>query len=296
LSAVDGVSFDIEKGETLALVGESGSGKTMTALSIMRLIPFPGKIVSGKIVFDGENLLKKTEKEMRNIRGSGISMIFQDPMTFLNPVFRVGDQIAESIILHQGLRKEDAMEKVIETMELVQIPPDRIDYYPHQLSGGMRQRILLAIATSCNPHILIADEPTTALDVIVQSEVLELLKKLRNTLGMSTLLITHDLGITRELAERVAIMYAGNIMECGDIATIFKNARHPYTRGLIESIPKIDQDRLTSIEGSPPNMVNPPQGCRFHPRCRFKIEKCNKEKPETIEIENKHYISCFNPL
>jgi peptide/nickel transport system ATP-binding protein/oligopeptide transport system ATP-binding protein len=290
---VDGVSFDIEKGETVGLVGESGSGKTVTALSIMRLVPFPGRIVNGNIFFKGENLLEKTEYQMRSIRGSGISMIFQDPMTFLNPVFRVGEQIAESIKLHQKLGKDDAMEKAIKTLELVQIPPDRAFYYPHQLSGGMRQRVLLAIAISCNPDLLIADEPTTALDVIVQSEVLDLLKKLKNSIGMSTLLITHDLGITWEMANKVIIIYAGNIMEYGDVKTIFNNAQHPYTLGLLESIPKIDQPRLKSIDGNPPNMINPPQGCRFHPRCRHGLEKCHKQKPILVEIERGHFVSCF---
>ena len=292
VKAVDCINLDIHESEALALVGESGSGKTVTAFSIMRFVPKPGRIVGGKIIFKGEDLVKKSESAMRKIRGSRIAMSFQDPMTYLNPVFRVGKQIEESIKLHQEGKK--SWERAVKTMELVQIPsaPERAYNYPHQLSGGMRQRSLLAIALSCNPNLLIADEPTTALDVVTQGEVMDLLKEIKKELDISILFITHDLGIVLELADKVAIMYAGNIFEYSDVEKIFNDAKHPYTRGLIDSIPKVGQARLTVIEGNVPNLINSPSGCRFHPRCPYAKEVCAKQRPRMIEVERGHFVAC----
>ncbi|MDP6049112.1 MAG: ABC transporter ATP-binding protein [Candidatus Bathyarchaeota archaeon] len=298
IKAVDGVTFNVNKGEVLGLVGESGSGKSVTARSIMRLVPDPpGKIVDGKVLLEGLDLLKITEYDMRRIRGGKISMSFQDPMTYLNPVHRVKDQIAEAIILHQNLQKKEALEKAVELMKLVQIPdaPLRANDYPHQLSGGMRQRILLAIALSCNPDLLIADEPTTALDVIVQAEVLALFKDLKEKLNLSIILITHDMGVVVNLADRIAVMYAGRIVELGDKIKIVTSPEHPYTIGLLASLPKIEKDRseLISIPGDVPDMANPPSGCRFHPRCSFIETRCIEEIPPLKEYENGHFIACF---
>jgi|TARA_B100001971_G_scaffold214921_1_gene255502 oligopeptide/dipeptide ABC transporter ATP-binding protein len=298
IKAVDGVTFNVNKGEVLGLVGESGSGKSVTARSIMRLVPDPpGKIVDGKVLLEGLDLLKITEYDMRRIRGGKISMSFQDPMTYLNPVHRVKDQIAEAIILHQNLQKKEALEKAVELMKLVQIPdaPLRANDYPHQLSGGMRQRILLAIALSCNPDLLIADEPTTALDVIVQAEVLALFKDLKEKLNLSIILITHDMGVVVNLADRIAVMYAGRIVELGDKIKIVTSPEHPYTIGLLASLPKIEKDRseLISIPGDVPDMANPPSGCRFHPRCSFIETRCKEEIPPLKEYENGHFIACF---
>ena len=298
IKAVDGVTFNVNKGEVLGLVGESGSGKSVTARSIMRLVPDPpGKIVDGKVLLEGLDLLKITEYDMRRIRGGKISMSFQDPMTYLNPVHRVKDQIAEAIILHQDLQKKEALEKAVELMKLVQIPdaPLRANDYPHQLSGGMRQRILLAIALSCNPDLLIADEPTTALDVIVQAEVLALFKDLKEKLNLSIILITHDMGVVVNLADRIAVMYAGRIVELGDKIKIVTSPEHPYTIGLLASLPKIEKDRseLISIPGDVPDMANPPSGCRFHPRCSFIETRCKEEIPPLKEYENGHFIACF---
>ena len=298
IKAVDGVTFNVNKGEVLGLVGESGSGKSVTARSIMRLVPDPpGKIVDGKVLLEGLDLLKITEHDMRRIRGGKISMSFQDPMTYLNPVHRVKDQIAEAIILHQDLQKKEALEKAVELMKLVQIPdaPLRANDYPHQLSGGMRQRILLAIALSCNPDLLIADEPTTALDVIVQAEVLALFKDLKEKLNLSIILITHDMGVVVNLADRIAVMYAGRIVELGDKIKIVTSPEHPYTIGLLASLPKIEKVRseLISIPGDVPDMANPPSGCRFHPRCSFIETRCEEEIPPLKEYENGHFIACF---
>jgi oligopeptide/dipeptide ABC transporter ATP-binding protein len=298
IKAVDGVTFNVNKGEVLGLVGESGSGKSVTARSIMRLVPDPpGKIVDGKVLLEGLDLLKITEHDMRRIRGGKISMSFQDPMTYLNPVHRVKDQIAEAIILHQDLQKKEALEKAVELMKLVQIPdaPLRANDYPHQLSGGMRQRILLAIALSCNPDLLIADEPTTALDVIVQAEVLALFKDLKEKLNLSIILITHDMGVVVNLADRIAVMYAGRIVELGDKIKIVTSPEHPYTIGLLASLPKIEKVRseLISIPGDVPDMANPPSGCRFHPRCSFIETRCKEEIPPLKEYENGHFIACF---
>ena len=296
--AVDGVSFKIHKGEVLGLIGESGSGKSVTALSIMNLIPSPpGKIVDGQVLLDDFDLLQTKESEMWKIRGKRIAMSFQDPMTYLNPVHRIGDQIAEAIIIHQKLRKSEAFEKAIEIMELVQIPdaPQKARDYPHMLSGGMRQRVLLAMALSCNPELIIADEPTTALDVIVQANILDLLKDLKLKLNLSMLLISHDLGVVARLADRVAIMYAGRIMEYGEITTIFDSPKNPYTIGLLDSLPRIeeDQEKLISIPGDIPDMINPPSGCRFNPRCSHAISRCREEVPSLIEYEKDHLVACF---
>ena len=297
IKAVDGVSFDVNKGEVLGLVGESGCGKSVTSRSIMRLVPDPpGKIVGGKVFFEGVDLLCITEEEMRKYRGSKIAMSFQDPMTYLNPVFKVGDQISEALMIHQGIEKKDALDKSIELMEMVQIqdPSQRAQDYPHQLSGGMRQRILLAMGISCNPQLLIADEPTTALDVIVQAEVLDLLEDLKKRLNLSLILITHDMGVVAQLADKIAIMYAGRIMEQSDVETIFHKPKNPYTVGLIESLPNIDerQDRLVSIAGDVPDLIDPPSGCRFHPRCPYAKPICSKEIPVLRKIREGHIVAC----
>lgn len=296
--AVDDVSFDLDKGETLGLVGESGCGKSVSALSIMRLIPDPpGKVVGGEILFKGKNILKLTEKEMQDIRGNDIGMIFQEPMTSLNPVFTCGDQIEEAIILHQKLSKDAAKEKAIEMLKLVGIPaPDqRYGEYPHQLSGGMRQRIMIAMALSCNPEILIADEPTTALDVTVQAQILELINKLQKELGMGVIMITHDLGVIAEVSTRVAVMYASKVAEYGNVNQIFYNPKHPYTIGLLNSIPKLNKrkGRLSTIEGTVPPPTSYPKGCHFCTRCSFVIDKCWNEEPPLVEIEPGHTAACW---
>ena len=276
VQAVDGVSFDIQRGETLGLVGESGSGKSVTALSIMRLVhAIGGHIVSGRIEFNGlGNLLEKDEGEMRGIRGKQIAMSFQDPMTYLNPVLRIGDQIAETISLHQSVTRRQAWDGAIEAMNLVGIPSpqDRVNDYPHQFSGGMRQRLLLAIAVACKPKLLIADEPTTALDVIVQDEILELLKDLKAKVGTTVMIITHDLGMVAELADRVVVMYAGKVLEIAETAALFKKPLNPYTEALIQSIPRIEwgKRRLRTIEGNIADPIKPPPGCRFSPRCQYR--------------------------
>ncbi len=295
--AVDGVDFSIKEGETLGIVGESGCGKSVTSLSILRLVPSPpGKIVDGEILFRGENLLKKSEAEMRKIRGNDISMIFQEPMTSLNPVFTVGEQIAEAIELHQGLDKKQAMDKTVEMLKLVGIPSaeKRVYDFPHQMSGGMRQRVMIAMALSCNPSLLIADEPTTALDVTIQAQILELMKDLKKKLNTSIMLITHDLGVVAEMAENVLVMYAGKVVEYADVRTIFKEPKHPYTIGLMESIPRLDQPRekLYVIEGTVPNPFDMPKGCRFHPRCPEAKDICVNREPELISSNN-HQVSCW---
>jgi oligopeptide transport system ATP-binding protein len=297
--AVDGVNLYVKRGETLGVVGESGCGKSQTSLSVMRLIPMPpGKIMEGsEIIFEGEDLIKKSESEMRKIRGNDISMIFQEPMTSLNPVYTIGDQIAEAITLHQGLNRKEATDKAIEMLRLVGIPlPDRrVKEYPHQLSGGMRQRVMIAMALSCNPKLLIADEPTTALDVTIQAQILELMKKLKKELGMAIMLITHDLGVVAEMAERVVVMYAGKVVEEGDVVSIFKNPIHPYSEGLLRSVPRMDQDveTLHVIEGVVPNPLHLPQGCRFHPRCPYVIDKCKESQPPLEQIAPGRYVACF---
>jgi oligopeptide/dipeptide ABC transporter ATP-binding protein len=289
VQAVDGLSFDIRRGETLAIVGESGSGKSVTALSLLRLLdPIPGATRSGQVLLEGRDLLALDADAMRAVRGNRISMIFQEPMTSLNPVFTVGDQIAEAIVLHRRLPAAEARVEVIQLLRLVGIPaPERrVDEYPHQLSGGMRQRVMIAMALSCRPSLLIADEPTTALDVTVQAQILDLLSRLQAELGMSVLLITHDLGVVAEVAHRALVMYAGRVVEQADVASLFESPRHPYTAGLLESLPRLDESgsydrnqRLRSIEGSVPDALSFPSGCRFHPRCRYCFERCPREAP-----------------
>jgi len=296
--AVDGVNLYIKRGETLGVVGESGCGKSVTSLSVMRLIPNPpGRIVEGEILFEGEDLVKKSEAEMRKIRGNDISMIFQEPMTSLNPVYTIGDQIAEAVELHQGLTHREAIDKSIEMLRLVGIPlPERrVKEYPHQLSGGMRQRVMIAMALSCNPKLLIADEPTTALDVTIQAQILELMKKLKKELGMAIMLITHDLGVVAEMAERVVVMYGGKVVEEGDVVSIFKAPLHPYTEGLLKSIPRLDRADgvLHVIEGVVPNPLHLPPGCRFHPRCPVAFDKCKETQPALEQIAPGRFVACF---
>jgi oligopeptide/dipeptide ABC transporter ATP-binding protein len=296
--AIDGIDFEIRKGETLAIVGESGSGKSVTSLSIMGLIPTPpGKIVDGDIIFNGESLLNKSEREMRNIRGNKISMIFQEPMTSLNPVFRVGDQIMESILLHQKKNKKQAMDEVIHLLKMVGIsePERRVKLYPHELSGGMRQRIMIAIALACNPELLIADEPTTALDVTIQNQILQLMKQLKETIHTSILLVTHDLGVVAEMADRVVVMYAGQIVEQADVYTLFENPKHPYTEGLLRSMPGNHKrsGKLYTIEGTVPNPLHFPIGCRFAPRCEYATDLCRSEMPPIIERAKNEVVRCF---
>jgi peptide/nickel transport system ATP-binding protein/oligopeptide transport system ATP-binding protein len=296
--AVENVSFEIPPGEILGLVGESGCGKSVTGLSLLRLIPIPpGRIVSGEIFFDGRNLLQLEEKEIERVRGNDISMIFQEPMTSLNPVFTIGDQIMEAIILHQGLGKGEARKRAIEMLDRVKIssPEKRIDSYPHQLSGGMRQRAMIAMALSCQPKLLIADEPTTALDVTIQAQVLQLLKEIQREMGMSVMLITHDLGVVAEIADRVAVMYAGRIFEYGPIEAIFSTMRNPYTRGLMHSIPQLTEKRgrLNAIPGQVPDPMDLPAGCKFHPRCYLMIEECKKEEPPLFQVNGDHFSRCI---
>jgi oligopeptide/dipeptide ABC transporter ATP-binding protein len=295
--AVDGVDFKIDKGETLGIVGESGCGKSVTSLSLLRLVPNPpGRIVEGEMYFKGENLLEKSESEMRRIRGNDISMIFQEPMTSLNPVFTVGEQIAEAIELHQGLNRREAMARAVEMLKLVGIPAaeKRVDEYPHQMSGGMRQRVMIAMALSCNPTLLIADEPTTALDVTIQAQILELMKGLKEKLGTAIMLITHDLGVVAEMAENVLVMYAGKVVEYAGVKTIFKSPKHPYTIGLLGSIPRLDRpkERLYVIEGAVPNPFDMPEGCRFHPRCPEAREICKTKEPDLIRL-NGQQVRCW---
>ncbi len=313
VKAVDGVNLHIGRGETLGVVGESGCGKSVTALSIMRLIPWPpGRIASGDIRFEGRDVLKLPEDEMRKIRGNEISMIFQEPMTSLNPVFTVGEQIAETVELHQGLKRKEAMDKAVEMFKLVGIPlPERrVKEYPHQLSGGMRQRVMIAMALSCNPKLLIADEPTTALDVTIQAQILELMKKLKQELGMAIMLITHDLGVVAEMTERVVVMYAGKVVEEAPVRELYKHPLHPYTQGLLRSIPRLNapKERLHVIEGVVPSLMNLPPGCRFAGRCPHAFDKCRREQPSLRVVKgndgdgSRHAVSCWlndgqgNPL
>ncbi len=298
IRAVENVNFEIYSGEILGLVGESGCGKSVTGLSLLRLISIPpGRIVSGDILFDGKSLLPLEEKEMERVRGNDISMIFQEPMTSLNPVFTIGDQIMEAIILHQGSDKTEARKRAIKMLDRVKIPsPEkRIDSYPHQLSGGMRQRAMIAMALSCQPKLLIADEPTTALDVTIQAQVLQLLKEIQREMEMSVMLITHDLGVVSEIADRVAVMYAGRIMEYGPIDAIFSRLRHPYTKGLLDSIPQLKEKkkRLDAIPGQVPDPMNLPMGCKFHPRCYLVIEECKKEEPPLFQVNGDHFSRCI---
>jgi oligopeptide/dipeptide ABC transporter ATP-binding protein len=296
--AVDDVSFNVPAGKTVALVGESGCGKTVTALSIMRLVPSPpGRIVGGEVFFNGRDLLRLSEEEMRAIRGNAISMIFQEPMTSLNPVFRVGSQVAATIRLHRRVSYEDARNQTIQLLDKVGIPSpeERVDDYPHQMSGGMRQRVMIAMALACDPRILIADEPTTALDVTIQAQILDLLKALQAETGMAILLITHDLGIVAETADRVAIMYAGKIVEEAGVRDLFANPKHPYTEGLFVSLPKVTEtrERLRTIQGQVPSALHFPPGCRFHPRCPYCMEVCKSEVPEFMPVAADHSAACW---
>ena len=299
VKAVDSVDFIIKKGKTLGMVGESGCGKSVTALSVLRLIQEPpGKIVSGEICFKGEELLKKTPEEMRKVRGNDISMIFQEPMTSLNPVYTIGEQISEAIILHQKLNKEKALKKTVEMLRLVSIPsPEkRIHEYPHELSGGQRQRAMIAMALSCNPDLLIADEPTTALDVTIQAQILELIKKLKDEIGMSVLMITHDLGVIAEVSDDVVVVYAGKAVEYADVKTIFRDPKHPYTIALQNSIPRLTDKpgkKLEVIQGGIPDPLALPSGCKFHPRCKFAIDLCKREEPELEKMEDNHIVRCW---
>jgi len=296
--AVENVSFEIYPGEILGLVGESGCGKSVTGLSILKLIPTPpGQIVSGELFFDGKDLLKFEEREMEKVRGNEISMIFQEPMTSLNPVFTIGDQIMEAILLHQGVDKAEAKRRAIEMLDRVRIPsPEkRIDSYPHQLSGGMRQRAMIAMALSCQPKLLIADEPTTALDVTIQAQVLQLLKEIQREMGMAVMLITHDLGVVSEIADRVAVMYAGRIFEYGPIEAVFGKIGNPYTKGLMSSIPQLDErkKRLHAIPGQVPNPMDLPVGCKFHPRCYLMVNECKEEEPALFQVNGDHFSRCI---
>lgn len=298
VKAVDGVSFAIPKGKILGVVGESGSGKSITSLSILRLIDEPGKIVGGEILFKGENLLDKTEAEMRKIRGKEISMIFQEPMTSLNPTFTIGQQIGEAYKIHEGLNKKEAKERSIEMLRLVGIPsPEkRVNQYPHELSGGMRQRVMIAMALACNPELLIADEPTTALDVTIQAQILDLMKDLQNKFGMGVMLITHDLGVVAETCDYVAVMYCGKVVEYADVKTLFTNPKHPYTVGLMKSIPKYDEDiegDLPVIKGNVPSPAEMPTGCRFSPRCPFATDLCRNKLPELETDDHGNQIRCW---
>ncbi|MBN1177932.1 MAG: ABC transporter ATP-binding protein [Anaerolineae bacterium] len=297
--AVSGVTYSLEEGETLGVVGESGCGKSVHALSIMRLIPQPpGKIESGEVLFDGRDLLKISEAEMRQVRGAEIAMVFQDPMTSLNPVFKVGFQITEAITLHLGMDKKAARERAAELLSLVGIPEasQRLDDYPHQFSGGMRQRAMIAMALSCNPKLLIADEPTTALDVTIQAQIIDLVRRLQEQLGMAVMWITHDLGVVAGLAQRINVMYAGHIIERGFVKDIYKKPHHPYTIGLLGSVPRLDEEpgtRLFSIPGLPPDLIDPPVGCPFVPRCGYATDQCKELIPPIEEVEEGHTVRCW---
>ena len=296
--AVDGVDLSLERGRTLGIVGESGCGKSVTALSIMGLIPQPpGKIAGGEVRFEGEDLLKVQPRRMRDLRGDKLSMIFQEPMTSLNPAFPVGEQISEAILRHKKVNKIEAQNQALEMLQKVRIPsPERrARDYPHQLSGGMRQRVMIAMALACNPQLLIADEPTTALDVTIQAQILELMRLLRAELGTAIILITHDLGVIAELADDVLVMYAGQVIERCAAARLFSEPQHPYTVGLLGSIPRLhlEQSRLSAIEGIVPDAAAFPQGCRFHPRCPFAVDQCRSEIPVLKEVKTNHYAACW---
>ena len=298
VKALNGVSFSMNEGEVLGIVGESGSGKSVTAYSIMGLTAYPGKLVGGTIWFNGHEIDKMTEKEMRKIRGNEVSIIFQDPMTSLNPVYTIGNQIVEVIRLHTEKSKKEATERARELIELVGItePEKRLKQYPHELSGGMRQRVMIAIALACEPKLLIADEPTTALDVTIQAQILELMQELRQKLGMSIIMITHDLGVVASMCEKIAVMYAGHIVEYGTADEIFYNPCHEYTKGLIRSIPKLNveqTERLIPIEGQPVDLLNPPAGCPFAPRCRACMKVCLDRMPPKTELSETHYSHCW---
>jgi peptide/nickel transport system ATP-binding protein len=300
LRAVDGVDISINKGETLCVVGESGCGKTVTAMSVLKLIAMPpGRIVEGQILFEGRDLVPLTSHEMDDIRAKEIGFIFQEPMTSLNPVLSIGEQVAESLRRHEGLSKKDALARAIEMLKLVQIPnaAGRVHDYPHQFSGGMRQRVVIAMALACKPKLVIADEPTTALDVTIQAQILDLLQDMKERLGMAVMLITHAMGVVAETAQRVVVMYAGKVVEEADVDELFADPRHPYTQGLIRSIPRIDlasehKTRLETIGGSVPILINPAPGCRFAPRCRYAMSVCSEREPRLREIAPGHRMAC----
>lgn len=301
VKAVDGVDFTVKPGEVLGLVGESGCGKSVTSLSIMRLIGIPGKVIEGEIYFEGRNILKLSEAEMVDMRGNRMSMIFQQPQSSLNPVFKVGDQVAEVFQIHQNMGREESWEKAVDLLHLVRIPDaeSKAHSFPHEMSGGQAQRVMIAMALALNPQLLIADEPTTALDVTIQAQILDLMRDLRNRMGTSVILITHDLGVIAEMADRVAVMYAGRIVEQTEIETLFEKPLHPYTQGLIASIPVLGKikDQLDVIPGSVPNLVNLPPGCKFAPRCRSRVEYglaiCTEVEPDLIPILPKHTVRCW---
>jgi oligopeptide transport system ATP-binding protein len=299
VKAVDGISYDVQPGEIVGLVGESGCGKTVSALSILRLIPDPpGKIVGGEIIFEGDDLLKASEEEIRHVRGNRIAIIFQEPMTSLNPVLTIGRQITESLELHLKMDRRSATKRAVELMEMVGIPEAkaRISDYPHQFSGGMRQRAMIAMALSCNPKLLLADEPTTALDVTIQAQILELLTRLTHELGTAVVIITHNLGVVARYADRVSVMYAGKIVESAVAGELYSNPHHPYTLGLLKSVPRLDQarkERLEPIEGFPPDLIHMPQGCAFRPRCKFAVQKCEDEEPPLLQVAGEHYSACW---
>ncbi|WP_125152758.1 ABC transporter ATP-binding protein [Clostridium rectalis] len=300
VQSVRGVSFNLDKGETLAIVGESGCGKTITSKSIMRLIPTPpGEIKEGsQIIFEGKDILKMDNKELRKLRGESISMIFQDPMTSLNPTMKIGKQIAESLIIHRGMDKKEALEESVKILKLVNIPnaEKRINQYPHEFSGGMRQRAMIAIALACNPKILIADEPTTALDVTIQAQIMDLIKSLQDKIGMGVILITHDLGVVASVATKIQVMYAGKIIERGFTEEIFSNPKHPYTWALLQSVPRLEtehKNELYSIKGTPPDLLKPPAGCPFASRCEYCMEICKEQMPEVSKITDNHSVHCW---
>lgn len=297
VKAVRGISFDVNEGEVLGIVGESGSGKSVTSLSIMGLLQYPGRVVDGEILLNGEDILTYSKNQMRRVRGKEIAMIFQDPMTSLNPVYTIGNQIMEMILEHEKMSRREARARAIEMLKLVGIPAaeKRIDSYPHEFSGGMRQRVMIALALSCNPKLLIADEPTTALDVTIQAQILNLIKKLNRQFGMTTMLITHDLGVVATVCDKVAVMYGGLIMEYGTADEIFYHPRHPYTMGLLGSIPHVDggeKRRLIPIDGTPPDLINPPKGCPFSTRCKYCMNVCTQEQPPYF-AEDKHRTMCW---
>ena len=298
VKALNGVSFSMNQGDVLGIVGESGSGKSVTAYSIMGLTAYPGRLVGGTVWFNGHQIDKMTEKEFRKIRGNEVSIIFQDPMTSLNPVYTIGNQIVEVILLHTKKTKQEAWARARELLELVGInePDRRLKQYPHELSGGMRQRVMIAIALACEPKLLIADEPTTALDVTIQAQILELMNDLRHKLGMSIIMITHDLGVVAQMCEKIAVMYAGHIVEYGTTDEIFYNPQHEYTKGLINSIPKLnaeEKERLVPIEGQPVDLLNPPAGCPFAPRCKSCMKICLNKMPPKTELSDTHYTYCW---
>lgn len=299
VKAVDGVSYDLEEGETLGLVGESGCGKSVSAMSLMRLIPDPpGKIVDGEILFEGQDVLQLSMDEMRHIRGAKMSMVFQEPMTSLNPVLNLEKQLGETLQLHKGMTKQEARQESVELLARVGIPdPERrVRQYPHQFSGGMRQRVMIAMALSCNPRVIIADEPTTALDVTIQAQILELMKGLTQEFGVAMIVITHNLGVVARYADRMNIMYAGKIIERGESAEIYSNPRHPYTVGLLKSVPRLDlprRTRLDPIEGQPPDLIEVPKGCAFRARCKWAVDKCATEEPGLESVAEGHYSACW---